>query len=112
MLAGTSYDTAYLATPDQAIRRGLYINDMLACLAKIGNPSWKASKRGYKKPLVSYANVPSSAHALIIRRPEDSFGHWIVREQESIYDPEFPTPCNLATYTRQEWEIIRVILPR
>lgn len=110
MLSGKTWDNAADADPNPDSEGGVCVDDMLCLLKKLTGKQWRESKASYRKPL-NAAKVPALACAILIRRPEKKFGHWVAFDGQKILDPEKDDPLPLTTYDRNDWLVIRFLVP-
>ena len=114
MLAGVEYLDAIDLDPAPDQDRGLRVEEMATLLESLTGQEWKVSKKHYQKPLSEiglHGVVKDAPIALLLRRPDVSFGHWVACERGRIYDPEMDAPLSLELYPRASWRIIRIIYP-
>ena len=114
MLAGVEYLEALDLDPAPDEDRGLRVAEMADLLQTLTRKQWAVSKRHYQKPLSAIgldAVVKDGPIALLLRRPEVTFGHWVACTKERIHDPEFARPRVIKRYDRADWRVIRIISP-
>lgn len=104
MLCGINYNKADELDPNPTAERGLYVREFLDICKKAGFDI--KVKKPHPIPL-KYANLPNKC-ALIIRKLNKKFGHFVCYENGKIYDPEFDRPVNVRNYKRNWWLIIRI----
>lgn len=108
MITGKAYDNAADVDPDPDSERGLGLQDFLWVLAGLTGVEWQASRAQYRRPL-NAATLPQTQCAILIRRPQDKFGHWVAFDGAQVFDPERPVAMPVAKYDRSDWQIIRIV---
>lgn len=107
MLASTTYKHAAECDPDRGSNKGLSITDFRWLMIGLTGKYWHESRRSYRVPL-SLANVPKKSCAILIRRAEDKFGHWVAFDGNLVFDSEIGTVKPIAEYERRDWLVIRI----
>ncbi len=103
MFCNKTYEEAEQADPSQFAERGLYVSEFLFICEKLGQ-SLKV-KRPHIKTLDDISL--KKKQAIIIRRKNKKIGHFIVVENDIIFDPEQSEVKSISEYNRKHWIVIR-----
>jgi ribosomal protein S10 len=106
MFLNISYDEASKLDPNPTAERGLYVREFLEICKKKGMEV--KVKRPHPLPLKN-SYLPFEC-ALIIRKPNKTFGHFIFYKDGYIYDPEYKTKVHITKYKRNWWHVIRIFI--
>jgi ABC-type bacteriocin/lantibiotic exporter with double-glycine peptidase domain len=106
MFLNISYEEASRLDPQPTAERGLYVSEFLEICEKKGIKV--KVKRPHPLPLKS-CYLPSKC-ALIIRKPNKTFGHYIFYANGYIYDPEYDKKVHITKYKRNWWQVIRIFV--
>jgi hypothetical protein len=106
MFLNITYNEAAYLDPNPEADRGLSTYEFIIICYK------KGVKIKVKKPHpipLKNCYLPKEC-ALIIRKPNKKFGHFIYYKDNYIYDPEFKERCLIQRYKRNWWQVIRIFL--
>ena len=106
MFLNITYNEAANLDPNPMAERGLYVYEFVIICQKKGIKV--KVKRPHPIPLKN-CYLPKEC-ALIIRKPNKKFGHFIYYNDNYIYDPEYQTKIHITKYKRNWWQVIRIFI--
>jgi ABC-type bacteriocin/lantibiotic exporter with double-glycine peptidase domain len=108
MFLNITYDEAAYLDPNPTAERGLYVYEFITICQK------KGVKMKVKKPHplpLKNCILPKEC-ALIIRKPNQKFGHYIYYKNNYVYDPELKKKHLISRYKKNWWQVIRIFVKK
>jgi hypothetical protein len=84
--------------------RGTRSAQLSDALSELTGSEWRSVRMIPYRALRLYRRVGPAA--LLILKPDESVGHWIVVRRGVVFDPEMKTPLAVCDYERRGWKVL------
>ena len=107
MISGRTWTQAVKADGKPDCEEGLSVAEFVELCQKLDRPV-RVTRSQYGKPLWDL-DVPAGLVALLVRKPGDTWGHFVAFEKGIILDPDSGRQ-SLRKFARTNWAVIRMFV--